>query len=118
MEKQKEKTTRIHEWKCVQCGKCCFMYGCMIPATDEDLARWERQGRRDILEKIRVITDPKTGKTIAAECWFDPYSKKEYIYCPWIKSNGKEGRDRKVKCQIHDTKPQYCIDYICRKHVK
>ncbi len=101
------------KWKCMQCGQCCFMYGCMIPATDQDLERWKRQGRHDILEKVRVIRDPKTGAITAAECWFNPFTKKEYVYCPWIKRKGD-----KVFCLIHDTKPQYCIDYICRKHPK
>ena len=102
------------EWKCIQCGKCCFMYGCMIPASDEDLARWKRQGRRDILEKVRVIRDPGTGRITAAECWFDPHTGREYIYCPWIKRIDKG----KVKCMIHDTKPSYCREYICRKHTR
>ena len=42
------------------------MYGCMVPASDQDLARWEREGRTDILEKAKVITDPRTGRIIAA----------------------------------------------------
>jgi Fe-S-cluster containining protein len=106
------------EWKCIQCGRCCFMYGCMVPASNDDLARWEKEGRTDILNKAKVIIDPKTGRIIAAELWFDPHTRKEYIYCPWITSNGKEGKDKRVTCQIHSTKPQYCRDYICRKHVK
>lgn len=106
------------EWKCIQCGSCCFMYGCMVPASEEDLARWEREGRNDILEKAKVITDPKTGRIIAAELWFDPNTGREYIYCPWIRSNGKEGKSKRVTCLIHSTKPQYCRDYICRKHQK
>jgi len=95
-------------WKCMQCGKCCFNYGTCIAATNNDIARWKRQGRRDILEKARLITDP-TGKIIAAECWFDPHTGKEYACCPWIKRKG----DR-VCCMIHETKPQYCVDYMCR----
>jgi Fe-S-cluster containining protein len=90
----------------------------MVPASDEDLERWKLEGRQDILEKARVITDPKTGKIIAAELWFDPQTKREYVYCPWIKSNGKEGPAKRITCQIHATKPQYCRDYICRKHLK
>ena len=112
------------EWKCVQCGSCCFMYGCMVPASDDDLARWDAEGRQDIREKAKVITDPKTGRIIAAELWFNPHTGREYIYCPWIKRRKsmlgrlvKRGK-QKVVCQIHNTKPQYCRDYICRKHVK
>jgi len=107
------------EWKCVQCGKCCFMYGCMVPASDEDLARWESEGRQDILEKAKVITDPKTGRIIAAELWFNPQTGREYVYCPWIKrKQSLIGKKEKIICLIHDTKPQYCRDYICRKHLK
>ena len=134
------------EWKCVQCGSCCFMYGCMVPASDDDLARWKEQGRDDILEKAKVVTDPKTGRIIAAELWFNPHTGREYVYCPWIKRKpkgkaawlrkwkdadkvcvkppqlqrpaaGVDKQDR-VICMIHDTKPQYCRDYICRKHKK
>ncbi|RLI97925.1 MAG: hypothetical protein DRO99_02055 [Candidatus Aenigmatarchaeota archaeon] len=117
------------EWKCVQCGKCCFMYGTMIPATDQDMERWEKEGRNDILDRTKVIRDPATGRIIAAELWFDPYTGKSYAYCPWIKRKkeraGLKQRDKsgnpsgdKVYCQIHDTKPQYCRDYICRRHLK
>lgn len=99
------------EWKCVQCGRCCFDYGCMISATDEDLARWKRDGRHDILEKAKVIT--KGGRVIAAELWFNPMTRREYMYCPFLKKEGN-----RTRCLIQDTKPQYCKDYICRRHMK
>jgi len=107
------------EWKCVQCGKCCFMYGCMVPASDADLERWKSEGRQDILEKAKVVTDPKTGRIIAAELWFNPQTGREYVYCPWIRKKKSliSGREKAV-CLIHDTKPQYCRDYVCRKHLK
>jgi len=102
------------EWKCIQCGKCCFMYGCMIPASDDDLARWKKQGRQDILDMAMIARDPKTNRIIAAELWWDRSTGREFVYCPWIKKK----KDGKVYCQIHDTKPQYCRDYICRKYSK
>ena len=131
MDKPNKAVMPSEKWKCVQCGRCCMMYGCMIPASDGDLARWEKEGRKDILEKAKVITDPKTGRIIAAELWFNPATGREYIYCPWIKRDQKgslirklkadkttEGSNGKVICLIHGTKPQYCRDYICRKHLK
>jgi Fe-S-cluster containining protein len=86
----------------------------MIAATDEDLSRWKREGRQDILDKVKVIADPKTGRVIAADLWFNPATGKEYVYCPWLRRN----RDGKAACLIHGTKPQYCRDYVCRRHVK
>jgi hypothetical protein len=91
----------------------------MVPASDEDLTRWRKQGRDDILEKAKVITDPKTGRIIAAELWFNPHTCREYIYCPWIKrKKGRFSGKEKVVCQIHERKTEYCMDYICRKHQK
>lgn len=110
--------TKKPVWKCVQCGSCCFMYGCMVPATDEDMTRWKQEGRQDLLDMTMVIRDPGMGRIIAAELWFHPQTRKEYIYCPWIKKQKSILGKQKTICQIHDTKPQYCRDYICRKHLK
>jgi len=83
----------------------------MIPASDEDLSRWEKEGRQDILEKVKIARDPDTGRITAAELWFNPATGRSYVYCPWIRR-----RKDRVECLIHDTKPQYCKEYICRKH--
>ena len=34
---------------CSQCGRCCLMLGAEITATQEDVARWVKEGRQDIL---------------------------------------------------------------------
>lgn len=99
------------EWECVQCGRCCMDYGGFLSATDEDIVRWKREGRHNILEKVKIIRSGE--RVIAAELWFNPISGREYIYCPFLKREGN-----RTKCLIYETRPQVCRDYICRKHLK
>ena len=64
---------------CIQCGNCCKHYR-KVEITKEDKARWESQGRRDILRYV---------------CRNNMNIKK----CPFLRDN---------KCSIHDTKPEMC----------
>ncbi len=100
------------EWACVQCGDCCKRFGWSIHVSDEDLKRWERENRHDILDRVAIVRDKK-GEIMMAEGWFNPITRREYIYCPFLKQ--EKG---KWFCKIHDTKPEMCTRYICRKYRK
>ena len=101
----------ISRFKCVQCGRCCLQYGGYIFATEDDLKRWEQEGRKDILQYTMPYL--RNGKRDGADLWFDPKTRRELIYCPFLEKKGS-----KYFCLIQKTKPRYCRDYICRKHVK
>lgn len=83
--------------ECTRCGKCCLKYD--ISPSGEDVKRWIREKRWDILEHVMILGDDD-------DPWGDivgPTSR-----CPFLrKDNGKNT----YKCRIHETRPQVCRDY-------
>jgi len=99
--------TEMEKFKCVQCGNCCLNLNDAICTTadPEDLIRWEKEGRWDILDWVSyLLEDDRT----LADLWISPKTGEDVTRCPWLrKLPGKE----KYKCRIHDTKPAHCIKY-------
>lgn len=95
---------------CKNCGKCCVEMGHKIYATSEDILRWIKEGRQDILKHVLVYEyyDLSSGYIVeGGEIWFDENGRK-LEKCPFIEE--KEG---KVYCKIHETKPLQCREYRC-----
>jgi Fe-S-cluster containining protein len=65
-------------------------------ATVEDVERWEREGRTDILRFERM-----------GDLWIDEKGD-ERERCPFVRKNPGSKRHR---CTIYDTRPQVCRDY-------
>lgn len=40
------------ELDCLTCGACCFQRAGTILVSDQDLVRWRRAGRTDIIERL------------------------------------------------------------------
>lgn len=89
--------------ECVRCGRCCLKYGNTLQASDEDVARWKKEGREDILAWVGPFGD----------LWINNSSHKEASRCPWLrKLPGK----KQYLCRIHETKPEICATYpVTRK---
>jgi Fe-S-cluster containining protein len=85
----------------------------MIGASPEDLARWEKEGRQDLLGMAKIMHN-RRGEIVGAELWFDPKTGRELMYCPWLRREGSG----KCTCLIRGTRPSICREYFCRKHVK
>ncbi len=92
--------------KCLQCGKCCMQAQNLLYATKEDMERWEKEGRNDILKLARP--EYKHGEIVVADIWIDPKTGLNFFVCPWLKRKGD-----KRTCSIHKTKPRICRDYFC-----
>ncbi len=95
---------------CKNCGKCCIEMGWKIFATPDDIVRWIKEGRQDILKHVLVYEyyDILHGYVFeGGEVWFDENGRK-LERCPFIKE-----RDGKIYCRIHETKPQQCREYRC-----
>ena len=95
------------EWKilydnfeCLRCGKCCkgtkWITNIELRLVWEDIERWRKQGRDDILKYVYVYEG--LGGDI-----FDKKTFKRFSKCPFLK---KEGRI--YSCSIHETKPLGC----------
>ena len=68
-----------------------------LGASDADVARWEREGRRDILAWVS-----------RGDVWIDPVSGETAAVCPFVQK--VRGSDR-YACGIHQTRPETCREY-------
>ncbi len=96
---------------CLRCGTCC-MADMIGDADAEDLARWKREGRDDILRVHRDalwvgdhFLSATTGMTIHD--------------CPFL-----DFREGFFFCTIYETRPRVCRDFepgssaICPQHAQ
>ncbi|PKL60195.1 MAG: hypothetical protein CVV33_03900, partial [Methanomicrobiales archaeon HGW-Methanomicrobiales-4] len=103
---------------CLRCGKCC-RYGPSINASHEDLIRWIRDERPDILHFFEAYCSDGTYvncteliNTNAISCvlWTDMINPKTgdyYTDCPFLRSS--EGDT--WFCAIHLTRPAICVRF-------
>jgi uncharacterized protein len=85
---------------CTNCGKCCTNPSFMgtLTATVDDVKRWRREGRRDILR----FED-------GGDLWVDRETGDERSRCPFVRK--VRGQNRYL-CTIYETRPQVCRDYV------
>ncbi len=86
--------------ECLRCGRCCLAdFAAYV--TEEDIARWKKENRQDILGMLKhehaawegdhlVCAD--TGKSLGG--------------CPFFFFDGLQ-----FGCAIHDTRPMTCRHY-------
>lgn len=100
--------TLVGETKpCSRCGKCCTHAGYMgsLSATPEDVKRWRREGRDDILRFVAIIG---SGKNPSADLWVTPDGI-EKLRCPFVR---KDPNKPTYRCTIYETRPEVCRDYV------
>ncbi len=85
------------------CGECCRAPVILI-TKPEDLSRWTRQGRSDILQYASV--PPQQGY---GDLWIDIDDSERSSYCPFI----KKVSHNKYICTIQNTKPIVCKEFRC-----
>jgi uncharacterized protein len=117
------------DFSCEQCGKCCIEFGAGLSVSREEIAKWEKEGRYDILDyvfffeymncsqcnklyPVDTSTCPTCGKELepfvfGGDLWFDPETGKELESCPFLEQldNGQ------YICQIQDSKPERCKNF-------
>jgi Fe-S-cluster containining protein len=115
--------------ECKRCGKCCEGVELVgtIQATKEDLIRWKKEGRKDILKHVFISskgkettgdkislneiknlilrTDFKNNPEFIEGDFADFCGTKDFIICPFLKKPNI--------CKIQDTKPEVCKNYFC-----
>ena len=91
---------------CTQCGKCCTNpdYMGSLMATGEDVKRWVREARGDILQWVAQL-GPDSNPY--GDLWISPRTDLEATRCPFVRKLGN-----KYHCRIYDTRPQVCRDYV------
>ena len=90
--------TEMEKFRCIQCGHCCLeLDAYSTTAHKEDILRWQKEGRGDILEYV-----------VGGDLWISPRTDRDVNRCPWLRKLPNENR---YICRIHDTKPKLCREY-------
>jgi Fe-S-cluster containining protein len=88
------------ELECSRCGKCCLA-DMIAYVTSEDLNRWKKENRQDILHIIENEQAVWMGDHFVSSRTGRP------IYgCPFL-----EVKDDLFTCSIYGTRPGVCRDY-------
>lgn len=97
---RKEWKILYENFECIRCGTCCketnWVSNIELRIPWEDIQRWRREGRTDILEKVYVYEG--LGGDL-----FDKKTFRRFSKCPFLKKKGKI-----YSCSIHKTKPLGC----------
>ena len=91
---------------CTQCGRCCLNQNYMntLQASGDDVKRWRRQGRIDILLHAEVIGPAHNP---FADLWFK-MDGSEVKRCPFVRKVRDQDR---YLCTIYETRPEVCRGY-------
>ncbi|HHO76589.1 MAG TPA: YkgJ family cysteine cluster protein [Deltaproteobacteria bacterium] len=85
---------------CTRCGKCCLA-DMIAYVTSEDLERWKKQDRQDILHII------ENEQAVWLGDHFISARTGRLIYgCPFLEVEGEI-----FTCSIYETRPKVCADY-------
>lgn len=93
---------RTGDPRCACCGNCCEAFGGHLNASKQDLERWQREGREDLLSRVNRL----------GWIWVDPVTKARQDLCPFILKID----DEKKICSINETKPAMCRAYPTLAH--
>ncbi|MBW2145197.1 MAG: YkgJ family cysteine cluster protein [Deltaproteobacteria bacterium] len=104
--------TGMEDYRCRQCGQCCQSLDYHSAVTEEDVEKWQRAGRNDILERVGRFKTCDHGT--AYRIWMIPGTRQLAKRCPFLY---KEPSENRWICRIHDAKPDICRQYpVTRKH--
>ena len=101
-------------FECKQCGHCCLeLEAFSTCASENDILRWDEEGRFDILEWVDPVD---FGDHCEFDIWINPRTGDDVSRCPWLRK--ARGEDRNT-CRIHDLKPDLCRNYpLSRQHAE
>ncbi|HQH43145.1 MAG TPA: YkgJ family cysteine cluster protein [Syntrophorhabdaceae bacterium] len=89
---------------CLRCGNCCHV-DVAAYVTIDDIKRWEKEGRSDILAHIRTY-DITWNENRAINRFGENINncRMSCIYLQWDGS--------KTNCQIYETRTDVCRNYV------
>ncbi len=86
--------------ECIRCGRCCLAdFAAYV--KDEDIDRWRRQGRKDILHILEQEHGVWQGDYL-----FSSVSGETLRSCFFIEHDGTV-----FSCALHETRPITCRNY-------
>lgn len=118
--------------ECKRCGWCCEKLGHTIWATNQDIIRWFKENRLDILKQFQTFMyspilkqhiSVRSDKIIdfldldeISEIQIEKYVDAGDLIkdkCPFLEKNNGE-----YCCKINKTKPEICLNFICSEKTK
>jgi len=98
--------TGMENYACTRCGQCCLALDFHKECTAEDVARWKRDGRQDILAWVGREAGP--DGEVGYRIWRYPGTPLYTETCPWLR---RVPGDKAFVCAIQDAKPEVCRSY-------
>ena len=96
--------------ECERCGKCCVEYIGTFGATKEDILRWRKEGRDDILAYVCFMGDDW------GDLFFHPETGEEiHDRCPFLR---KIRNKNEYECMIEETKSDFNEDTLMKWEYK
>ena len=100
---------------CRRCGACCYV-DMVAHVAPEDMARWEKEGRHDIIAHLEEVM--WSGDRIIDRTGFMvTISRTSCVYLKWQD-------DSSYFCEIYETRPMVCRSFkpgssdLCPLHEK
>lgn len=92
-------THDIPDFDCLRCGSCCHV-DMIAYVTDDDIERWKRERRSDILARVRGEDIIWAGDRIVSS------SGRPLQSCVYLGWDGHQ-----FFCAIYETRPSVCRNY-------
>ncbi len=85
---------------CLRCGTCCHV-DMVAWVRPEDIERWQKEGRYDIIARLREDRVMWAGDRIISR------SGVRVTRCFYLQSRGS-----RFFCEIYETRPMVCRNYV------
>ena len=103
--------TKLGQFTCRQCGKCCEELGNELTLSCGEVRKWEAY--EELVRSSFGYYYPSDFMYVfegigCADLWFHPVTGEELFRCPFLRRKGT-----KYECLIHDTglKPDICKEF-------
>ncbi|MGZ3594226.1 MAG: YkgJ family cysteine cluster protein [Syntrophales bacterium] len=84
---------------CKRCGKCCL--SAFVPATHEDMERWKREDKKEILHAMEHSKTLWSGDVVVSS-----EDGRRLFSCPFLRHEGKY-----YSCTIYKDRPGTCRNF-------
>jgi len=110
--------------ECEQCGSCCLQIECLRTIEEEDVRRWVKAHRADILHycygwknnSVEFLVSEEENEVVSyfmearnRDMWTNQVGYPIKV-CPFLRK--KRGKNQ-FECLIQNTKPMMCKKYLC-----